>query len=204
MKVREPLRRRASTRPMSVPSGSQSRQRALRARLGPYWKMETANALLVPAFVLWIAPPQSAVQLAATSLSLAAACVLLVVGARYWFAVVERSRGDSEPSAALMKLLDRWERPILVLVGAACITSTAMPIAYGWSGPNVAALICAVLAVLEYVNYFQVQLQNFDHGPDWRRLWAGKGLRRAHLGRDLAQYRASLRLAGDAYEKRLG
>ena len=153
--------------------------------------MEAANAVLLPAFVFWAAPPQSAVQLGGTILSLAAACVLLVIGAVYWYAVLVRSEGNNVPSQSLLGLLDRWERPILFLVGAACITGVAMPIAYGWSGPNVAALICAVLAVLEYVNYFKVQLQNFDHGPDWRRLRAGKGFKRAHLGRDLAQFRAS-------------
>ena len=176
---------------MQISVDSQSRKNALRGRLGPYWKMEAANAVLVPAFVFWIAPPEDAVQLAVLGLSLAAACVLLVIGARYWFAVVERSKGNMAPTASLMKLLDPWERPIQFLVAAACVTSMGMLIANGSSWPNVAALICALLAVLEYVNYFQFQLQNFDHAPDWRRLRKGRRLRRAHLGRDLAHFRNS-------------
>lgn len=174
---------------MEASAGSHSRKIALRGRLGPYWKMEAANAVLVPAFVVWIVPPQDAVQLAVLGLSLAAVCVLLVVGARYWFAVVERSKGNLAPTASLMKLLDLWERPIKLLVAAACLTSMGMLIANGWSGANVAALICALLAVLEYINYFQFQLQNFDHAPDWQRLRKQRRLRRAHLGRDLAQFR---------------
>ncbi len=50
-------------------------------------------------------------------------------------------------------------------------------------------MICSGLATLEYVNYFHVQLQNFDHAADIKRLTNGGGLRRAHMAKDLAAFR---------------
>ena len=53
--------------------------------------------------------------------------------------------------------------------------------------------VAALLAVLEYVNYYHRQLQHFDNASDWRRLLAGRGFRPSQLSRDLV--RAGLRRA---------
>ena len=80
------------------------------------------------------------------------------------------------------------EAPALVLTLAGCATALA-----GWRVPawsagladrNVATA-CAVLAVLEYVNYYHRQLQHFDSREDFRRLLSGKGFRKSWLARDL-------------------
>jgi hypothetical protein len=46
-----------------------------------------------------------------------------------------------------------------------------------------AAVFFGLLAVLEYVNYYHVQLNHFDNAADFRRLLSGKGFRKPHLAR---------------------
>lgn len=164
---------------------------AIRRRLSAYWQMEAANVLLVPAFALWIAPPRSAVELAAMLVALAPACILLIAGALYWRAIVRRTEGTDAPMLSLMRALDRIERPALILIAMSWVINVAVIAIQGWSVPLWAALACSLLATLEYVNYFKVQLQHFDHASDWRRLRSGRGFRRAHLGRDLDSFRRS-------------
>jgi hypothetical protein len=43
--------------------------------------------------------------------------------------------------------------------------------------------------VLEYINYYVVQLQHFDHASDFKRLLSGRGFREAHLAKALRAYR---------------
>jgi hypothetical protein len=50
---------------------------------------------------------------------------------------------------------------------------------------RIAATACAVLAALEYVNYYHRQLQHFDNWADFKRLIAGKGFRKSWMARDL-------------------
>ena len=55
----------------------------------------------------------------------------------------------------------------------------------GVSGASAGALALSILAVLEYINYYHVQLQNFDHGPTWRRFLRRRSFPRAHMAKDL-------------------
>lgn len=55
----------------------------------------------------------------------------------------------------------------------------------GGAIPDLVALGLAVLAGLEYVNYYHVQLQHFDNAADIKRLLSGRGFRPAHLARAL-------------------
>jgi hypothetical protein len=50
-----------------------------------------------------------------------------------------------------------------------------------------------LLAILEFVNYYHVQLQHFDHAEDFQRLLAGKGFRRSHLSKSIRAYRQRIR-----------
>ncbi len=84
---------------------------------------------------------------------------------------------------------DRVQLPILFLVGVSWVATVRALVVVGWSGAVVAAFICSGLATLEYVNYFHVQLQYFDHAADIKRLMNGGGLRRAHMAKDLAAFR---------------
>jgi hypothetical protein len=53
-----------------------------------------------------------------------------------------------------------------------------------------------LLAVLEYINYYHVQLQHFDHAPDWQRLVSGRGFRRSHLAREIERWKRDQRRGG--------
>ena len=154
-------------------------------RLDPYWKMEAANVLFVPlvlvllseARLTWIA----LVPMAATML-------LLVIGALYWRGKVRQLRGEGRDFPALLRGIAAWRLPALVLTLAGCATA-----AVGWLVPEWSAGLadrnvatgCAVLAVLEYVNYYHRQLQHFDNRADFQRLVTGKGFRKSWLARDL-------------------
>lgn len=58
-------------------------------------------------------------------------------------------------------------------------------------GDWVAASILALLAALEYVNYYHRQLQHFDHLADLKRLFSGQGFRKAQMAVDLERHRAA-------------
>ncbi len=101
--------------------------------------------------------------------------------------------GSQSSVVSLMRILDRVQLPILFLVGVSWIVTVHALVVVGWSGAVVAAFICSGLATLEYVNYFHVQLQNFDHAADIKRLMNGGGLRQAHMAKDLAAFRKTKR-----------
>jgi hypothetical protein len=63
----------------------------------------------------------------------------------------------------------------------------------GLSTQLVAPAVLLLLAVLEYVNYYHVQLQHFDHAPDWQRLVSGRGFRRSHLAREIDRWKRARR-----------
>lgn len=162
------------------------RSSALVARLDPYWKMEAANALLLPAAMLWLAEGQ--VGWPALT-AMAAMVLMLAVGALYWRAKVRQLR-DRRPIRPALLRIRRLRRPALILTLAGAAAAAA-----AWIVPGLArgdaerwvALAAAVLAVLEYVNYYHRQLQHFDNRADFKRLLSGKGFRRSQMARDLAE-----------------
>ena len=97
-------------------------------------------------------------------------------------------RGDGGDFAPLLRRISAWRIPALVLIVASCVSALL-----GWGVPSWSADLTdrnvatgsAVLAVLEYVNYYHRQLQHFDNREDFRRLLAGKGFRKSWLARDL-------------------
>ena len=158
-------------------------------RLDPYWKMEAANVLLVPVFLLWLSQGRISVI---TVAPMAATTLLLVIGALYWRGKVRQLRGDGRNFTGLLRAIGVWQRPALVLTLLGCLTALG-----GWLVPDWSAGLadrniatgCAILAVLEYVNYYHRQLQHFDNREDFQRLLAGKGFRKSWLSRDLESLR---------------
>ena len=80
-------------------------------RLDPYWKMEAANVVFVPVFLIWLAGGKvgwiSLVPMAATVL-------LLVIGTLYWRGKVRQLRGDGSDFPALLRRLGAWKAPALM------------------------------------------------------------------------------------------
>lgn len=155
--------------------------------------MEAGCALLFPVLAIYWWPPKSVAEAGALALSLLACCSLLVVGAYYWWAAVKRIDGDRGPIAKVVRLADRWERVLLGLSLLAMAVAVALVVARGVSSAALAALGFAFLACLEYLNYYHVQLQNFDHAADFRRLLRTRRLRRSHLAADLEALRRARR-----------
>jgi protein-S-isoprenylcysteine O-methyltransferase Ste14 len=105
--------------------------------------------------------------------------ILLVQGAAYWTAKLRQPARSPLPGAGAFAVA-RVANPVLLAVGLAFL---------GWSvardpgAGTLPGLGFALFAVLEYVNYFHVQLM-YDNAEDLRYLRT-HGLRRAHLARDL-------------------
>ncbi len=176
---------------MKLPPNSTDRE-ALVQRLDSYWKLELLNVGLVPVAIIGSGFFFGARPGWLTLFALIPTCGLLAAGGSYWRAKLLRITGRPDTMRVVLPHLDRWQFPLLVLTVAALIAVTA-----GWVttdlsaglADRVMATVAAVLAALEYVNYYHRQLQHFDHRPDFQRLLAGRGFRRSQMGVDLARYR---------------
>lgn len=176
------------------PSPFAGRDRAaLRKHLSSYWKMEAGNVLLVPLIVWAMVWSAGDAPDAAMGLGAAACSFLLVVGTAAWLLVLAGLDGKTAQATKLVAFCARAEIPALLLLGAATITAINAALTGGWPPRTLAAAGLTLLGWLEYVNYYHWQLQNFDSAIDARRLAAGRGLRRAHMGRAVRAWRARRR-----------
>ena len=154
-----------------------------------YGRIEALNALLVPGLATyygWSADFLGGLVLAIANLGVV---IGLVVGARYWLALAKRIGGNPVPMSRALRFAHLAQSPMIAVVVAATIGVVVLVAQRGLSLSTGAALVVTILGVLEYVNYYHVQLQHFDNKADWRRLLAGRGFRRAHMARDLATWR---------------
>ena len=164
------------------------------SRLESYWRLEAFNAVGIPLMswgllVVFGGRPGWLSVIAAVPMTL-----LLAIGSAYWRAKLHQISGDRSTLDRLLPVLDRLQLPtlaaVVVAVAAVVMTLSGRLWADSSTGDRVVAVVFVALAVLEYINYYHRQLQHFDHGPDWRRLVGGRGLRRAWLAKDLARYRS--------------
>ena len=79
---------------------------------------------------------------------------------------------------------------ILALIATVVEAISTLP---RFSASLIGASLLCLLAVLEFVNYYHVQLQHFDHAEDFQRLLSGKGFRRSHLSKSIRAYRQRVR-----------
>ncbi|MQA82308.1 MAG: hypothetical protein GEV10_28245 [Streptosporangiales bacterium] len=106
---------------------------------------------------------------------------LLLQGASYWAAKLRRfgAPGGALPGVGAFRI-GRVANVAVLLAGLAYAVRSVVADPGAGSIPG---LVFALVAVLEYVNYFHVQLM-YDNADDLRYLFT-RGLRRAHLARDL-------------------
>ena len=91
-----------------------------------------------------------------------------------------------------MPFISKAQIPLLLLSLIAIAIAILL-----WVKPNLSAsrgdqwtaTVAAILAGLEYINYYHRQLQHFDHWPDFKRLVTGKGFRRAQMAVDLGRWK---------------
>ena len=155
-----------------------------------YWKMEAANVVFVPAFALWLGFPRNTLDAVAIGLAIVATSGFLVVGTAFWRGIDRRLRfADRDAASRALALADRAEQPLLAVNAAAAVASVAALVVNGWTGAAIAAAALSLMAALEYVNYYQRQLQHFDNRADFKRLLSGRGGKPSHMARDLAAWR---------------
>ena len=159
---------------------------AVRARLNGYWRMEAANVVLVPGVAILLVHRAGGSVSAAVWVAAGACAALLVIGALYWRAALRQIEGAPGVLAYWIPRLAQAELPALALTGAAVALSAAELVhANGsWTPSAIGAVGLTVLAILEYINYYKIQLQHFDNWSDFRRLLSGKGLRTGWLRRE--------------------
>ncbi|MEO1219980.1 MAG: hypothetical protein AAFY42_01345 [Pseudomonadota bacterium] len=163
----------------------------LQSRLTSYWKMEVGNAVLVPAFMVFICFTQEQAISWWLAFACLPMCALLVLGGLYWRAKLHQLEGNSQTMERFLPHADRWQVPLLVLsLAALAVCAAAWTIGLGAStGDRVSITIAAVLAALEYVNYYHRQLQHFDNAADFKRLVSGRGFATSQMASDLARMR---------------
>lgn len=169
-----------------------ARRDKLLKRLKPYWMMEGANVVFVP-FIAWllitvVAEGQITIAVIAAML---ATSFLLVVGTFAWKMVVDGLEGIPKSEVQWTPWLDlaRWPALILTLLALIATVAEAFSTLRRFSASLIGASLLCLLAILEFVNYYHVQLQHFDHAEDFQRLLSGKGFRRSHLSKSIRAYR---------------
>lgn len=165
----------------------------LQKRLGQYWKIERLNIFLLPSVAIYMVLFffRSSVSIALV-LALTATSWLLVVGTIALRTLYLDLEGEREFGVKWIPILARWRLPSL---GVVLISLLACCIDMGYRYPRIGptqwiTLGSAILAVLEYINYYHVQLQHFDNRTDFQRLVSGRGFRRSHLSRAIAKWEA--------------
>lgn len=163
-------------------------------RLRNYWKLEAANAVLVPLVALYLVRNSGGAVTVPLLLSIAAFSFLLGIGALTLRMMYRSACGRADATGVLPVLIGlRW--PAIGLCVAAAV---AVGIEWVNDGPVLSARFVAtnilfLLAVIEYVNFYHVQIQHFDHAADWKRLVSGRGFRRSYLARAIERHRREAR-----------
>lgn len=173
---------------------SQSVKPRIVSRLSSYWKLEAGNVVLLPAFAWFLLYQAGAKPDLPVILAMFASSALLVIGAACWRMELARAQGEAALADRIVAVLARTEQLgfVLALLGAFAAL-WGLWRAGGLTPAAIAALALGLLAVLEYLNYYVVQLQHFDHVADFKRLLSGKGFRRPHLAKAIARHKTSLR-----------
>jgi hypothetical protein len=159
-------------------------------RLKAYWRLEAANAAFVPGLAAWLVLQAGDRISWPLALAMIACALLLLVGAAAWRMELRELQGDPRFGRAVLPWLSRLQAPTGAL---ALVSLAAAGIEVwrdgGWSASAIATAALSALALLEYVNYYVVQLQHFDHAADFARLLRGRGFREAHLARAVRRWR---------------
>ncbi|MBM7786072.1 multidrug transporter [Tenggerimyces flavus] len=145
--------------------------------------LELANVIIISVALLAVfRMPPTVSNL--TGLVLVAA--FLVEGGVYWW-LKARQLVTRAPAPAGMATFRLLRRVNVVLLAAGAVVIAADSVASGMGVRSWPGVALWVFAVLEYVNYFHVQLMH-DTRADLARLFT-RGLHRSHLARDLTARR---------------
>ena len=148
--------------------------------------MEAANTVAIPFFVVWAVGKSGQTISFPLIIAMAAACFMLLIGTFALRIHLETAKGLRSFAQRWVPWLSKAQWPALIMVVTA-VAGTGFQL---WvdghrSGVTIATVACSLLAMLEYINYYHRQLQNFDHMPDLKRFMGGGGFRQSHLAKVL-------------------
>ncbi len=169
-----------------------SKQADLEKRLSSYWKMEIANAPLLPVAMIYLAMLFDSSVGVLSLITFVPMVCLLVIGGLYWRAKLLRMKGQPHALGFTMRLAHLAQIPMLLLTSI----SSGL-VALHWANPSlsaglgdrIVATVATLLAALEYVNYYHRQLQHLDHKDDLKRFLSGQGFRPSQMNGDLKKWR---------------
>lgn len=155
--------------------------------------MELGNVILVPLAMVFLAHMAGSPVGWVSLFAMIPMCGLLVIGGLYWRGKHQQLIKDRSALDTALKHADRAQFPLLILTILACIFAALawgpFPFAQG-TGDRIVVSLAAILAALEYINYYHRQVQHFDHMADFKRLLSGRGFRPSQMNQDLKQWRA--------------
>lgn len=173
-----------------------NKRASLEKRLSSYWKMEVANAALLPAVMVYFAAIFKSSIGPLSLITFIPMVCLLIIGGLYWRAKLSFIKGRAGPLKRVIKVANYTRIPMLILTVFSIILVTLswanLTLSSGL-GDRIVATIAITLAALEYINYYHFQLQHFDHVEDMRRLVTGRGFRPSQMSVDLKKWRRSQR-----------
>ena len=150
--------------------------------------------IFVPGVAVWAVKKSGNTVSVSLIVAMAAACFMLLIGTFALRIKLETAKGNRSFVQRWLPWLSQAQWPALLMVAAAVAgAGFQLWVDERWSGLAAATVACSLLAVLEYINYYHVQLQNFDHMPDLKRFMAGGGFRESHLAKALRSFRARKR-----------
>ena len=151
--------------------------------------------MVIPALAVYLVLESGGRISTALVLSGLACSFLLVIGTIVLRKMLLKARGEANAFADRIPLLLRlrWPAIALCVAAAAAIGTEWLSGGLELTAQCVAPAVLLLLAVLEYINYYHVQLQHFDHAPDWQRLVSGRGFRRSHLAREIERWKREQR-----------
>ncbi len=169
-----------------------STRRKIENRLSSYWKMELGNVIIVPVAMIVLAHMAGSPVGWVSYFAMIPMCGLLLVGGLYWRGKHAQLRKNASALDSALKLANWAQMPLLILTLLACMFAALawgpFPFAVG-TGDRIVATIAAILAALEYINYYHRQVQHFDHMADFKRLLKGRGFRPSQMNQDLKAWR---------------
>ncbi|MEO1028094.1 MAG: hypothetical protein AAFX02_03440 [Pseudomonadota bacterium] len=181
-----------------------TRREAIEKRLDSYWKLELGNVILVPVTMVYVAHALGSPIGWLSGMCIVPMAGLLAIGGLYWRGKLKAIQFDKSELDRALLFAHVLQGPLIILTSLALLAMTIGWILPGYSvglGDRIVATIAAVLALLEYINYYHRQVQHFDHPSDWQRLIAGDGFRPSQMSVDLRQWRR-LRSASTRFKDR--
>ena len=170
-----------------------SSRRKVIKRLRYLWTIELFDSFFLPAVALFIAwrTQRPLGFFAITSAALVA--WLLWQGAAYWWLKLRSVKTGGEIAPAHVRRFRGFKKAnylLLALLPIALIVKGLLGAFFASSLDLVIGLGFYLLAVLEQINYYHIQLM-YDYPADWQYLWTHRRLKHSKLCQDLKRLETS-------------